>query len=105
MTSWPSAARAWGREPATSARPPVLMKGAASGVAKRIFIEITFSKNYWGIFVVGRDHWARRGAVSHQTGRRVVAPYKRQGSQEDALRIGEGVRKNQTTEPLAIARG
>src|SRR5699024_7080931 len=38
LTSWPAWARALGREPATSARPPVLMKGTASEAANRIFI-------------------------------------------------------------------
>ena len=46
VTWWPSLARAWGREPATSARPPVLMKGATSEEAKRMFIDIPFPANY-----------------------------------------------------------
>src|SRR5947208_11550294 len=35
-TSWPTAASALGREPMTSARPPVFAKGAASAAMKRI---------------------------------------------------------------------
>src|SRR3970040_1113863 len=41
-TSWPSARRALGSEPATSARPPFLAKGSTSALKQRILSD-------WGI--------------------------------------------------------
>ena len=48
FTSWPMSASFWGREPATSASPPVLMKGATSEAANRMFINDSFSSNGCG---------------------------------------------------------
>jgi hypothetical protein len=46
FTSHPNAWRDLGRAPATSARPPVLAKGTASGVVKRICKGLSIANHY-----------------------------------------------------------
>src|SRR5512139_2265208 len=54
LTSWPICARALESAPATSASPPVLAKGTASGEANRIFIVFSswgqLSQEFGGLF-------------------------------------------------------